>query len=205
MNIRFDGKTVIITGAGKGIGKTAALRFAELGASVAICSRTQSEIEAAAREIEGAGGKALALVTDVADEGQVRAFVERTAESFGGVDVLINNAAVVGAPGRYTIDLVDMPFDDWELVYGVNLRGPALFAKYAMPHMIRRNKGSIINMSSEVIRQGMRGRAHYTATKMGVIGLTYSLAWEGAEHGIRANCIIPGSVATSSSTASTNA
>ena len=196
MNIRFDGKTVIITGAGKGIGKTAALRFAELGASVAICSRTQSEIEAVAREIEGAGGKALALVTDVADEGQVRAFVERTADSFGGVDVLINNAAVVGAPGRYTIDLVDMPFDDWELVYGVNLRGPALFAKYAMPHMVRRNKGSIINMSSEVIRQGMRGRAHYTATKMGVIGLTYSLAWEGAEHGIRANCIIPGSVAT---------
>ena len=88
------------------------------------------------------------------------------------------------------------PFDDWELVYGVNLRGPALFAKYAMPHMVRRGKGSIINMSSEVIRQGMRGRAHYTATKMGVIGLTYSLAWEGAEHGIRANCIIPGSVAT---------
>ena len=196
MNIRFDGKTVIITGAGKGIGKTAALRFAELGASVAICSRTQSEIEAAAREIEGAGGKALALVTDVADEGQVRAFVERTAEAFGGVDVLVNNAAVLGAPGGYAIDLVDMPFEDFDLVYGINLRGPALFAKYVMPHMMRKKKGAIINVSSDVIRRGMRGRAHYTATKMGVIGLTYSLAWEGAGHGIRTNCIVPGSVAT---------
>ena len=196
MQIRFDGKTVIVTGAGKGIGKRAALRFAELGASVAICSRTQSEIDAAASEIESAGGKALALATDVADEEQVKGFVARTVEAFGGVDVLINNAAVVGAPRRYTIDLVDMPFEDWDLVYGVNLRGPALFAKYVMPHMIRRKKGAIINMSSEVIRSNMRGRTHYTATKMGVIGLTYSLAWEGAEHGIRTNCIIPGSVAT---------
>ena len=196
MQIRFDGKTVIVTGAGRGIGKRAALRFAELGASVAICSRTRSEIDAAASEIEEAGGKALALVTDVADEEQVKAFVERTVETFGGVDVLINNAAVLGAPGGYAVDLVDMPFEDFDLVYGINLRGPALFAKYVLPHMIRQKKGAIINVSSDVIRSGMRGRSHYAATKMGVIGLTYSLASEGAEHGIRANCIVPGSVAT---------
>ncbi len=196
MQIRFDGKTVIITGAGRGIGKRAALRFADLGASVAICSRTQSEIDAAASEIEGAGGKALALVTDVADEGQVKTFVERTVETFGGVDVLINNAAILGAPAGYAVDLVDMPVEDFDLVYGINLRGPALLAKYAMPHMMRQKKGAIINVSSDVIRSGMRGRAHYAAMKMGVIGLTYSLAREGAEHGIRANCIVPGSVAT---------
>lgn len=196
MHIDFDGKAVIVTGAGKGIGKRAALRFADLGASVAICSRTQSEIEAAASEIEGAGGKALALVTDVADEEQVKTFVERTVETFGGVDVLINNAAVLGAPAGYAVDLVDMPVEDFDLVYGINLRGPALFSKYVLPHMIGRKKGAIINVSSDVIRSGMRGRAHYAAMKMGVIGLTYSLAREGAEHGIRANCIVPGSVAT---------
>ena len=163
---------------------------------MAICSRTQSEIDAAASEIEGAGGKALALVTDVADEGQVKAFVGRTVETFGGVDVLINNAAILGAPGGYAVDLVDMPFEDFDLVYGINLRGPALFAKYVLPHMMRQKKGAIINVSSDVIRSGMRGRAHYASMKMGVIGLTYSLAREGAEHGIRANCIVPGSVAT---------
>ena len=196
MDTRFDGKTVVVTGGGKGIGKRAALRFAELGASIAICSRTRSEIDTAAQEIEDAGGRAMAFAMDVAEQEQVREFVDRTVDTFGSVDILVNNAAVVGAPGRYNVDLVDMPFEDWDLVYGINLRGPALMAKYAMPHMIRKGKGAIINLSSEVIRREMRGRAHYTATKMGVIGLTYSLAWEGAEHGIRTNCIIPGSVAT---------
>ena len=196
MDIRFDGRTVVITGAGKGIGKTAALRFGALGAAVAICSRTRSELDGVVAQIERAGGKALGMAADVADETHVRAFIERTAETFGGIDVLINNAAVVGAPGRDKIDLTEMPTEDWDFVYGVNLRGPMLCAKYAMPHMALKGKGSIINVSSEVIRREMRGRTHYTATKMGVIGLTYSLAWEGAEHGIRTNCIIPGSVAT---------
>ena len=195
--MEFEGKVVVITGAGKGIGKIAAEKFAAEGASVVVASRTAAEIERAAAEIRGAGGAAIAIPTDISEAESVQAMIERVITEFGHIDVLINNAAMPGRPGRSELHLWEMELDDWDFVYGINVRGTMMCSKYALPHMIERGKGgNIIVVSSTAGRRGMAKRTHYCSSKAALFGFTQALAWDCGPHNIRVNCVVPGATMT---------
>ena len=185
-------RVAIITGSGKGIGKVAALKLAQEGATVVNVSRTQAEIDRTAEEIRALGGKALAVSADISKPEQVEAMIERTVGELGQIDILINNAAMPGPVKQ----LVDLDFEDWDFVYGINVRGTMACCKYALRHMIPRRGGSIINISSTVARKGAAGRTHYSSSKTAVVGFTRALAMEAGPHNIRVNCIVPGAVMT---------
>lgn len=189
-------KTVIITGAGKGIGKVAANKFADQGAKVVVASRTKKEIDQVANEIAMRGHKAISIQTDISNPDSVQQMVERVIEEWGRIDVLINNAAMAGRPGNTTIPLWDMPLEDWDLVHGINMRGTMMCCKYSLPHMIEQGSGIIINVSSSAGRKGLEGRTHYCSSKSGIIGFTKALAWDAGKYGIRVNCVVPGSTLT---------
>ena len=189
----FDltGKTAIVSGGGKGIGRQMAEGLAEAGANLVLCARNAERCEQAAGELEQLGVKALGLGCDVRDPEQVEAVVARTVADFGGVDVLVNNAGTVwGATPE------DMPLEGWQKVVDVNLTGVFLFSQAAGRAMIDRGGGSIVNIASVA---GLHGAPPefvqtvvYHATKGGVIAFTRDLAWKWAQHGIRVNAIAPG-------------
>jgi gluconate 5-dehydrogenase len=189
----FDltGKTAIVSGGGKGIGRQMAEGLAEAGANLVLCARNAERCEQAAGELERLGVKALGLGCDVRDPEQVEAVVARTVADFGAVDVLVNNAGTVwGATPE------DMPLEGWQKVVDVNLTGVFLFSQAAGRAMIDRGGGSIVNIASVA---GLHGAPPefvqtvvYHATKGGVIAFTRDLAWKWAQHGIRVNAIAPG-------------
>ena len=190
----FDltGKTAIVTGGGKGIGRQMAQGLAEAGANVVLCARQADRCEQAAAELaEQFGVKALGLGCDVRDPEQVQAVVARTVTDFGTVDVLVNNAGVVwGATPE------DMPLEGWQKVVDVNLTGVFLFSQAAGRVMIGGDGGAIVNIASVAGLHGappeIVNTVVYHATKGGVIAFTRDLAWKWAPHGIRVNAIAPG-------------
>jgi NAD(P)-dependent dehydrogenase (short-subunit alcohol dehydrogenase family) len=188
----LSGKTAIVTGGGKGIGRQMAQGLAEAGANLVLCARNAERCEQAAAELEELGVKALGLGCDVRDPEQVQAVVARTVTDFGGVDVLVNNAGVVwGATPE------DMPLEGWQKVVDVNLTGVFLFAQAVGRTMIERGGGgSIVNIASVAGLHGappeIVNTVVYHATKGGVISFTRDLAWKWAAHGIRVNAIAPG-------------
>jgi NAD(P)-dependent dehydrogenase (short-subunit alcohol dehydrogenase family) len=187
----LSGKTAIVTGGGKGIGRQMADGLAEAGANIVVCARQAERCEQAASELEQLGVRALGLGCDVRDPEQVAAVVERTVADFGGVDILVNNAGTVwGALAE------DMPLEGWQKVVDVNLTGVFLFSQAAGRAMIAGNGGAIVNIASV---SGLHGAPPeivntvvYHATKGGVIAFTRDLAWKWAQHGIRVNAIAPG-------------
>lgn len=188
--MRFAGKVVLVTGAGRGMGKRIAERFAREGASVGVCDLLADRAESAAQGIVGDGGKALVLTADVRDEAAVKAMTDRLVGQYGRIDILVNTAGGYGQPYRATHE---MPESEWDMVLDSNLKGSFLCAKMAIPHMIRQGGGRIINFSSNA------GRTYspwlgscYTVAKAGVIGLTRHLSREYAKHGILVNTIAPG-------------
>ena len=193
MNL-FDlsGKTAIVTGGGKGIGRQMAQGLAEAGANVVLCARQADRCEQAAAELaEQFGVKALGLGCDVRDPEQVQVVVARTVTDFGTVDVLVNNAGVVwGATPE------DMPLEGWQKVVDVNLTGVFLFSQAAGRVMIGGDGGAIVNIASVAGLHGappeIVNTVVYHATKGGVIAFTRDLAWKWAPHGIRVNAIAPG-------------
>ena len=185
-------KVVIITGAGRGIGKAAALKLAGEGAAVVVASRTPPELEKVAEEIKAGGGRVLAVPTDISVPEQVERMVSRAIDEFGRVDVMVNNAALPG-PVK---DVVDLDFAEWDFVYGINVRGTMACSKYALRHMIPQRTGSIINVSSTAGWTGIAGRTHYCSSKSAVIGFTRALAAEVGKYNVRVNCIVPGAVMT---------
>lgn len=189
--MQLEGKVAVITGGSKGIGKAIALAFAGEGSEVVIAARTEADLKRTAAEIETMGRKCLAIVTDLAVPEQVRAMVDRTLETFGRVDVLVNNSGIAGPAAS----VADMDLEGWNQTLAVNLTGAMLCAKYILKDdMIPRQSGSIINISSISGRFGHANRSPYSTSKWGLIGLTQTLALEVGKYGIRVNCITPGPV-----------
>jgi 3-oxoacyl-[acyl-carrier protein] reductase len=187
---RLDGKVALITGAGSGIGRASAERFAAEGAQVvAVDLKGAAETVVA---IEEAGGEGLALIVDVADEDAVAAMAGVALERFGKVDVLMNNAGILDD----YLAAADTPTPVWDRVLGVNLFAQFFTARALLPQMVERGDGAIINVASTAGLNGGNGGAAYTASKHAIIGFTRQLCFDYARQGIRCNVICPGAVET---------
>jgi NAD(P)-dependent dehydrogenase (short-subunit alcohol dehydrogenase family) len=189
---RFDGKVALVTGAGRGIGRVLVERFGAVGARVGVCDLVAERAQAAVQAIQAAGGDAVALPADVADEAQVRAATDVLKRQWGRVDILVNGAGSYGAAFRKTHET---PVEEWDQVFASNVRGTFLCAKSVIPHMIENGGGRIINVASNAGRSvsPLLG-CSYTAAKTAVIGITRHLSREYAKDGILVNTIAPGPV-----------
>lgn len=191
---RLEGKAAIVTGAGSGIGRAIALAFAKEGAKVLVNDVRGEDAIAVAEEIKGQGGEALALEADVSQNDQVEDMVRTALETFGAVDLLVNNAGVggehVGSP------LSNLTEEDWDRTYEVNLKAHFLTCRAIMSHMIERKSGKIINIASIAGKTGTPVIPHYAASKAGAISFTQALAKELAPHRINVNAICPGLIWT---------
>lgn len=187
---RLDGKTVLITGGGRGYGAEMARAVARAGAAVAVASRNLAECRSVVSAICDNGGDAIALETDVADDQSVGRAVEAATKAFGGIDILINNAALLGPIGSLT----DSSDAEWMQTINVNLIACVRTARAAIPRMIKRGGGHIINLSSGTARFSIRRvlSLSYTTSKYAVEGLSHWLAIELERHGIRVNAFVPG-------------
>jgi NAD(P)-dependent dehydrogenase (short-subunit alcohol dehydrogenase family) len=193
MGGRLEGKVAIVTGAAKGQGAAVAARFAAEGARVALLDVLDEAGKAAAESIARAGGSCFFAHCDVSRESDVTAAVAAAVERFGGLDILYNNAAVI----RYGRKIAELPVEEWDATLGVNLRGPFLCAKHALPHLIARGGGSIVNVSSHgAFQASPTGIADYGVSKGGILALTSYLASEYGPQNVRANSLAPGPVPT---------
>ncbi len=191
MSNNIDGKVVVITGASSGLGEAAARLLSEQGAAVVLGARRAERIEALAAALNGAGGKALAMTTDVTDRAQVQNLVDRAIEAFGRVDVILNNAGLM--PNSL---LERLRVDDWDRMIDVNLKGVLYGIAAVLPHMQARKSGHIINVSSVAGHRVGPGSAVYAATKHAVRALSEGLRQEVKPYNIRTTIISPGAVAT---------
>lgn len=187
--MKFRDRTVLVTGAGRGVGRSVALRFAEEGARVALVARTEKDLIETARLLSEHGGRCLPVPTDVTQRGAADACVARAEGALGPIDILVNNA------GNFLWKpFLKMTPEDWDLVLATNLTGAANFCRAVLPGMMARRKGRIVNVSSI---HGVRGDANlaaHSAAKFGLIGLTQSLALEFRSHNIAVNAVCPGTV-----------
>jgi NAD(P)-dependent dehydrogenase (short-subunit alcohol dehydrogenase family) len=189
---RLQGKIAIVTGAASGIGPAYAQGLAAEGAKVMIADVEPGD--AAVRAIKEAGGEAQSRICDVSDEAQVTALVRDTEKAFGGVHILVNNAAVFA---RYVaVPLDQISAADWERAFAVNVRGSYLCVKAALPVMRRQGYGKVINIASGTVFKGVPMMLHYVATKGAVIAMTRAMASELGQDGIRVNAIAPGLTST---------
>ncbi|MBA3789924.1 MAG: SDR family NAD(P)-dependent oxidoreductase [Actinomycetota bacterium] len=186
----LEDKVVLITGASQGLGKALALAFAREGASVVVNSRSEGPLRSVVEEIEGSGAEALAVAADVSESADVERLVDAAVERFGKIDVLVNNAGLLGP--RVAIE--EYPEDEWRNVLDANLTGLFLVSKAAIPHL--REGGSIINIVSGVSIEGRAEWGAYSVSKFGVEGLNQILAAELQERGVRVNAVDPGGMRT---------
>lgn len=192
--MRFADQSILITGASQGIGRAFAKAFAAQGGAVTIADINGAAAETCAAEIRAAGGRALALTTDVASEDSTLAMAEACLQAFGRIDVLINNAAIFSTLTLKAFD--DIPLADWDKMFAVNTRGTFLASRAVAPAMKAAKRGKIINMSSVVVDTGRAGYAHYVASKAAVVGLTRVLATELGPWNINVNAISPHGITT---------
>jgi NAD(P)-dependent dehydrogenase (short-subunit alcohol dehydrogenase family) len=189
--LRLAGQVALVTGAGRGIGRAIASTLAREGAAVALAARSATELEAVAREIKQAGGRALAIPTDVRHEAAVEALARRILAEWQRVDVLVNAAGVATfAP------VTDSKLDDWDQMLAVNLRGAVLCCRAVLPAMTARRRGTIINVGSVVTSRSLTGSAAYTASKYGLLGFSRVLAEEMRPHGVRVGVLSAGATDT---------
>ncbi|WP_328557186.1 MULTISPECIES: SDR family NAD(P)-dependent oxidoreductase [unclassified Streptomyces] len=188
----LDGRSVIVTGAGSGIGRAAALAFAAQGARVVVADLNAEGAAAVVKEIEASGGSAVAVTGDLSEQAVVDRVAATAVERFGGVDVLVNNAGIMDRMSA----VAEVSDAEWERVIRVNLTAPFLLTRAVLPHMLAAGKGAVVNTASEAGLRGSAAGAAYTASKHGMVGLTKSLAVMYRDKGIRANAIAPGGTRT---------
>ena len=189
---QFDQKVALVTGASRGIGKAIALRLAGEGAIIAANFRTgKEEAHQLVQDIVHAGGRAIAVQADVAQEQQVEQMVKTVVDAWGRIDILVNNAGVT----RDRLMLRMSP-SDWDEVLNVNLRGAFMCARRVLPYMLKERYGRIVNVSSIVGLTGNPGQVNYAASKAGLIGFTKALAREVASRNITVNALAPGYITT---------
>ena len=189
----FEGKVAIVTGGAGGLGLAIASLLAERGASVCIADLSLARGEQAAAQLAEAGGRSIAVKVDVGSESDIESMVAQTASAFGGVDILVNNAATLGAKtaGR-DLDIPSMDAEVWDAILTVNLRGAMLCCKHVLPGMIERGGGAIVNISSAAAYRGFLKANAYAASKAAILALTRSVASQHGRQGIRCNAVAPG-------------
>ena len=186
----LSGKVAVITGGGRGIGRAIALKFAGEGAAVVVAARTELQIEAVAREVRDAGGRAAAVTADVAEEKQCERLIRAAESQFGHVGILVNNAGEYG-PVK-PVEEITPP--EWDRVIAVHLRGAYLLTRLVLPAMYAHASGAILNISSLSAKSAFAWGSPYAAAKAGMLGLTRVSAAEAARKGVRVNAICPGPV-----------
>jgi NAD(P)-dependent dehydrogenase (short-subunit alcohol dehydrogenase family) len=187
---RFEGRAVLVTGAGSGIGRASALRIASEGGEVACVDLVGEAAGQTAERIESDGGRAMAVPCDVSQETQAAAAVEATAAQFGRLDALVNAAGVLSTGHTHETEL-----DEWNRVLSVNLTGTFLVTRRALPHLLT-GGGAIVNLASTAALGGHPWMAAYSASKGGILAFTRTLAVEYGRQGLRANAVAPGGVQT---------
>jgi len=189
--MQLKGKTAIVTGGGRGIGRAIAKRFAAEGAAVLVAARTASELESVVKEIEAGGGRGAWLAADLSREADCERVVAAAQEGFGGVHILVNNAGHYG-PVKPVEEI--MPAE-WDAVVAVHLRAAYLLTRLVLPQMYARGSGVILNISSLSAKAAFAWGSPYAAAKAGMLGLTRVVAAEAARQGVRVNALCPGPVA----------
>ena len=189
----LEGKVALVTGSGRNIGRTVALTLAAEGANVVVNARSnQGEVDSVAAEARELGVKALPVLADVGSRPQLEILLDQALSEFGHIDIVVNNASV-----RPHKAFAEMTYDDWRGVMATDLDSAFLTARAALPGMLERQWGRIINISGLQAFQGRHGGAHISAAKVGLIGLTRALSTELAPDGILVNCVVPGLIDTS--------
>ncbi len=189
----LEGKVALVTGSGRNIGRSIALALAQQGADVVVNARSnRQEAESVAAEVGELGRKSLPLLADVGDRAQLETMLETALAEFGRLDVVVNNAAT-----RPHKPFPEMTYDDWRGVLATDLDSAFITTKAALPGMLERGWGRVVNLSGLQAFQGRHGGAHISAAKVGLIGLTRALATELGPSGILVNCIVPGMIDTS--------
>jgi NAD(P)-dependent dehydrogenase (short-subunit alcohol dehydrogenase family) len=188
----LSGSSVVVTGAGSGIGRAAALRFAAEGARVVVADLNVDGAKAVVGEIEAGGGTAVAVTGDLSDPAVVEAVVATAVDTFGGLDVLVNNAGIMDRMTA-TADVTD---EEWERLIRVNLTAPFQLTRAVLPHMLAKGKGAIVFTASEAGLRGSAAGTAYTVSKHGIVGLVRSTAIMYRNSGIRVNAIAPGGTMT---------
>lgn len=189
--MKLRGKNALVTGASRGIGRAIALAFAHEGASLALSARSLDLLESLAKEIEGAGGRAMALPLDVTDPGSIEQAKARVTEALGPVQILVNNAGIAKS-----VKVLAMDDEHWQRHLDVNLTGPFRVTRAFLPPMVEAKWGRVINIASTAGKVGFQYTAAYCASKHGLLGFTRALALEMAPVGVTVNAICPGFVRT---------
>ncbi|MEW4285132.1 3-ketoacyl-ACP reductase [Priestia koreensis] len=187
----LKGKTALITGAGKGIGRAVAIALANEGVNLGLLARTESSLKEVAKEVEATGVKVAYATADVSSMEDVNQAVESLHQELGGTDILINNAGI-GKFGKF----LELDPEDWKKIIDVNLMGVYYVTRAVLPQLIEKNGGDIINISSTAGQKGAPVTSAYSASKAGLLGLTESLALEVRKHNVRVTALTPSTVAT---------
>lgn len=195
--MRLEGKVAIVTGAARGLGLAYATALAREGARVLVADIDEAGVKAAAQQIEGAGGSALACRTDVTVEADARRMAQAAVDQWGRIDVLVNNAGIYY--GLTPTPFYEIPLEQWNKVMEVNVTGSWLCARAVFPPMKAQGQGKIVNVSSGLAFSGRSSIAHYVTSKAAVIGLTRALAREMGAYGITVNAVAPGLTMTEAS------